>query len=170
MASGYLIYTDLHPYRRYRLRHHAKEPESLRPRSAAVTPFPITRASLNRKIWRDLNGRTGWKRPATHRATSGAVARDRPADRPPRMTPRLGVAITNGASVSSPSPVIPRSISSGWSPVHDPQPGEPDPSISEHAMVPDPADDLRNTGRRSPARKRLLIALIASTNTSSTIS
>ena len=48
--------------------------------SRSANPFPITRASLRRKIWRDLSGQTGWKRfRATLRARSRSLARPRAA-------------------------------------------------------------------------------------------
>lgn len=56
------IWSDLHPYRPYHLQHHAKNWTDEDPDLALATPFPITRDSLRRKIWRDLSGQTGWKR------------------------------------------------------------------------------------------------------------
>jgi fatty acid desaturase len=58
---GYPVWSDLYPYRPYHLQHHAHTGEKSDPDLGLVTPFPITRASLRRKIWRDLSGRTGVK-------------------------------------------------------------------------------------------------------------
>src|SRR5206468_593882 len=44
------------------LQHHAKTGTAEDPDLSLAAPFPVTRASLRRKIWRDLTGQTGWKR------------------------------------------------------------------------------------------------------------
>src|ERR1700741_3051923 len=59
---GYPVWNDVHPYRRYHLQHHAKTWTREDPDLELANPFPITRASLKRKVWRDLSGQTGWKR------------------------------------------------------------------------------------------------------------
>src|SRR3990172_4074303 len=59
---AYPIWSDIGPYRPYHLKHHAKTWTAEDPDLALANPFPITRASLRRKVWRDLSGRTGWKR------------------------------------------------------------------------------------------------------------
>jgi len=59
---AYPVWNDLHPYRTYHLKHHAKTWTEEDPDLELATPFPISRASLRRKIWRDLSGQTGWKR------------------------------------------------------------------------------------------------------------
>ncbi len=59
---AYPVWADLLPYRRYHLKHHAHTWTKDDPDLALATPFPVTRASLRRKIWRDLSGQTGWKR------------------------------------------------------------------------------------------------------------
>jgi len=60
--AAYPVWSDLAPYRPYHLKHHAKNWTKDDPDLDLVTPFPITRASLRRKIWRDLSGQTGYKR------------------------------------------------------------------------------------------------------------
>jgi fatty acid desaturase len=60
--AAYPVWADLMPYRPYHLRHHAKNWTKDDPDLDLATPFPISRASLRRKIWRDLSGQTGWKR------------------------------------------------------------------------------------------------------------
>ncbi len=55
------VWADVKPYRNYHLVHHAKTGTADDPDLSLVTPFPITRASFRRKIWRDLSGQTGWK-------------------------------------------------------------------------------------------------------------
>lgn len=59
--AAYPVWTDVAPYRSYHLVHHAKTGTEADPDLGLVTPFPITRASFRRKIWRDLSGQTGWK-------------------------------------------------------------------------------------------------------------
>jgi fatty acid desaturase len=84
---AYPIWSDMAVYRPYHLQHHAHTGTERDPDLGLVTPFPITRASLRRKILRDLSGRTGikfaragWKRsvarwhePAGRRAAIGVV-------------------------------------------------------------------------------------------------
>jgi fatty acid desaturase len=60
--AAYPVWADLAPYRPYHLKHHAKNWTKDDPDLDLATPFPITRASLERKIWRDLSGQTGYKR------------------------------------------------------------------------------------------------------------
>ena len=59
--AAYPVWADVAPYRSYHLIHHAKTGTDQDPDLGLVTPFPITRASFRRKIWRDLSGQTGWK-------------------------------------------------------------------------------------------------------------
>jgi fatty acid desaturase len=85
---AYPIWSDVSVYRPYHLQHHAHTGTPRDPDLGLVTPFPITRASLLRKIWRDLSGRTGvkfaraaaarsvkrWSEPEGRRATIGVLA------------------------------------------------------------------------------------------------
>jgi fatty acid desaturase len=57
----YPIWSDLHSYRPYHLRHHAKTWTDEDPDRHLALPFPITRESFGRKVLRDLSGRTGFK-------------------------------------------------------------------------------------------------------------
>ena len=59
---AYPVWGDLHPYRPYHLQHHAHNWTEKDPDIGLARPFPITRASFARKVWRDLSGQTGWKR------------------------------------------------------------------------------------------------------------
>ncbi|MEE2674962.1 MAG: fatty acid desaturase family protein [Myxococcota bacterium] len=59
--AAYPVWADVGPYRSYHLVHHARTGSEEDPDLGLVTPFPITRASFRRKIWRDLSGQTGWK-------------------------------------------------------------------------------------------------------------
>ena len=57
----YPIWSDLFNYRDYHLQHHAKTWTDEDPDKHLATPFPITRESFRRKVWRDLSGQTGLK-------------------------------------------------------------------------------------------------------------
>ncbi len=94
---AYPVWSDLYPYRPYHLQHHAKTWTENDPDLPLAAPFPVTRASMRRKIWRDLSGRTGWKRlKATLRRdlglSRGRVKRNFDAG----LDALGGVAVTNG--------------------------------------------------------------------------
>ena len=52
---------ELDAYRSYHLQHHRFVQQTEDPDLVLSAPFPITRASLKRKIWRDLSGQTFFK-------------------------------------------------------------------------------------------------------------
>jgi fatty acid desaturase len=58
---AYPIFGDTLAYRRYHLAHHAHTQQADDPDLALSAPFPITKASYRRKIWRDITGRTGYQ-------------------------------------------------------------------------------------------------------------
>lgn len=60
--AAYPVWGDLTPYRPYHLRHHAHTWTEKDPDLSLATPFPVSAASLRRKLWRDISGQTGWKR------------------------------------------------------------------------------------------------------------
>ena len=59
--AAYPVWAEVGPYRAYHLVHHAKTGTTQDPDLGLATPFPITRESFGRKVWRDLSGQTGWK-------------------------------------------------------------------------------------------------------------
>jgi fatty acid desaturase len=59
--AAYPVWTDLGPYRNYHLKHHAHTWTAQDPDLSLATPFPVTRESFRRKVWRDLSGQTGIK-------------------------------------------------------------------------------------------------------------
>ena len=155
---AYPVWTELSGYRAYHLQHHAKNWTKDDPDIGLVLPFPITKASLRRKIWRDLSGQTGrkfarasWKRSAARwhagdaqgkRALIGFLATNTllfavlaAFGRPWLYLLWAGAWLTTNTLVTRIR------------------------SIAEHAMVPDPADPLRNT-RTTLARwwERILLA------------
>ena len=58
---GRPILADLAEYRRYHLKHHRHTQTEEDPDLILSKPFPTTRASMRRKLWRDITGRTGIK-------------------------------------------------------------------------------------------------------------
>ncbi|NNF78493.1 MAG: fatty acid desaturase family protein [Rhizobiales bacterium] len=54
-------FTDTIAYRHYHLKHHAYAQQENDPDLVLSAPFPVTRKSLYRKIFRDLSGRTGFQ-------------------------------------------------------------------------------------------------------------
>jgi fatty acid desaturase len=145
---AYPVWTDVHPYRRYHLQHHSKTWTEEDPDLELAKPFPITRASLARKIWRDLSGQTGWKRllAILNRdlgVSKGRVRRDFGAG----MQALRGVVITNLVLLALLAAFGHAELYLLWlgawfttySLVMRIR------SIAEHAMVDDPADEMKNT-------------------------
>jgi fatty acid desaturase len=56
------VFTSLALYRPYHLTHHRFTQQAQDPDLGLSAPFPISRASLRRKVWRDLTGRTAYQR------------------------------------------------------------------------------------------------------------
>jgi fatty acid desaturase len=59
--GAYPVWSDVLPYRNYHLVHHAKTGTEGDPDLSLTLPFPISKGSFRRKVWRDLSGQTGWK-------------------------------------------------------------------------------------------------------------
>ena len=51
----------IYGYRKYHLMHHANTQQEDDPDLHLSKPFPISKASFRRKVWRDLSGQTGYK-------------------------------------------------------------------------------------------------------------
>jgi fatty acid desaturase len=154
---AYPIWSDLHAYRPYHLQHHARTSTAEDPDVGLVLPFPITGASLVRKLGRDLSGRTGLKFARAAWARTGARARH---DAAARRTLR-GFLVTNGALLGGLALLGHAELyllwAGAWLTTNTLVTRIR--SIAEHALTPDPDDDLRNT-RTVLARpwERLLIA------------
>jgi fatty acid desaturase len=58
---AYPLFADTVAYRRYHLQHHAHTQQADDPDLVLSAPFPITKASYRRKLWRDITGRTGYQ-------------------------------------------------------------------------------------------------------------
>ncbi|MFP6656089.1 MAG: fatty acid desaturase family protein [Myxococcota bacterium] len=59
--GAYPVWSEVLPYRNYHLLHHAKTGTDADPDLSLTLPFPISKESFQRKVWRDLSGQTGWK-------------------------------------------------------------------------------------------------------------
>ena len=59
-ACAWPMLADTHVYRNYHLKHHTRTQQPDDPDIILTGHFPITRASLRRKLWRDILGRTGF--------------------------------------------------------------------------------------------------------------
>ena len=159
---AYPVWADLFPYRPYHLQHHAKNWTDHDPDLPLATKHPVTRASMLRKVWRDLSGQVGWKR------VRAILRRDLKADdgmhtsRPESGWKNLrGVVVTNavllGGLAALGHPELYLLWIGAWLTTYSLVTRIR--SIAEHSMVPEPTDELRNT-RTTIARwwERLLIA------------
>ncbi|RIL04998.1 MAG: fatty acid desaturase [Proteobacteria bacterium] len=155
---AYPIWTDVHAYRPYHLQHHAKNWTKDDPDIGLVLPFPITKSSLRRKIWRDLSGQTGRK--FARAAWKRSVQRWRAGDANGRRA-FVGFLVTNAllfaVLAALGHPWLYLLWAGAWLTTNTLVTRIR--SIAEHAMVPDPADPLRNT-RTTLARwwERVLLA------------
>ena len=156
------IWSDIAPYRPYHLQHHAKNWTAEDPDLGLANPFPITRASMRRKVWRDLSGQTGWKRlRATMRRDLGRSRGRAKRNFDAGLGALRGVLVTNavllGLLTLFGHPLLYLLWVAAWLTAYSL--AMRIRSIAEHAMVPEPGHDLRNT-RTTRARwwERLLIA------------
>jgi fatty acid desaturase len=58
---AYPIFADTRAYRHYHLAHHAHTQQDDDPDLVLSAPFPVTKASYFRKLWRDITGQTGYQ-------------------------------------------------------------------------------------------------------------
>ena len=158
------IGASLDAYRPYHLSHHkyAQQPED--PDLVLSAPFPVTRASLRRKMLRDLTGRTFYKQRLL--PLVGALVGRRMGDLPEgAVVTGKSVApflLINGAALAVLTAaglwwawfalwILPMAT---WFPLVTRL-----RNISEHAIVPDDADPLRHARTtRAGFLERLLIA------------
>lgn len=168
--AAYPVWAEVGPYRAYHLVHHSKTGTSEDPDLGLAAPFPITRSSFRRKLWRDISGQTGWKQMKLMlRYSLGATDRANRYNRDPGggKRPNVGwhklvpVATTNAillaALTLAGAPALYLLWVAAWLTTY--RLVTRIRSIAEHGMVPDPSDELRNT-RTTLARwwERLLLA------------
>ncbi len=155
--AAYPVWSDLEAYRPYHLRHHAKTGSAEDPDLGLVTPFPITRTSLRRKVWRDLSGQTGWKfAKGGWKRTFGRAGQD-----PNARRAAIGMAVSNGVLLAiltvAGHPALYLLWVGAWLTTNTLVTRIR--AIAEHAMTPDPDDPLRNTRTTLPRWwERLLVA------------
>lgn len=143
---AYPVWSDLVPYRRYHLKHHAHNWTPQDPDMHLALPFPVTRQSMQRKVWRDLSGQTAWKRVkyVLHRDLSGQVGE---FGSNYSWRNLRGVAVTNlillGVLFALGHPALYLLWLGAWFTTHHLVTRLR--SIAEHAMITDPSDPLRNT-------------------------
>jgi fatty acid desaturase len=147
--AAYPIWSDLHSYRPYHLKHHAHTWTDKDPDLKLAQPFPITPESFRRKVLRDLSGKTGIKfaRFAIGRDFgSEGTLRERWARalRSPRFR---GMLISNAALLAIVTAAGHPALYLLWvgaylttntlvTRIR---------AIAEHSMVTDPDDELKNT-------------------------
>jgi fatty acid desaturase len=139
---AYPIWSDTTVYRPYHLQHHAHTGTERDPDLGLVEPFPITRASLRRKIVRDLSGRTGVK--FARAAFKRSVAR---WGEPEGRRATIGVLVTNalllGALAALGHAELYLLWAGAWLTTNTLVTRIR--SIAEHALTPDLDDPLGNT-------------------------
>ena len=144
---AYPVWTDVFPYRPYHLKHHAKNYTAEDPDIGLVLPFPTTRASLKRKIVRDLTGQTGWKRVKATLKRDLGVSQGRQSRTFGGVRNLRGVTISNAVLflvlLAAGHPMLYLLWVVAWMTTF--QLVTRIRAIAEHAMAPDPSDPLRNT-------------------------
>jgi fatty acid desaturase len=139
---AYPIWADMRSYRPYHLQHHAHTGTQRDPDLGLTAPFPITRASLRRKIWRDLSGRTGLK------FARGAFGRSAKLWSDPNgRAATIGVVVTNAVLLGTLAALGHAWLyllwAGAWLTTYTLVTRIR--SIAEHALTPDPGDPLGNT-------------------------
>ncbi len=145
--AAYPVWSDTVPYRNYHLKHHAKNWTRDDPDLDLASPFPITRDSLRRKIWRDLSGQTGWKRmKATLRRDLGMSAGKSRRQEQSAWSALRGVVLSNVALLvllaAFGHPELYLLWIGAWMTTYSLVMRIR--AIAEHAMPGDPADPFRN--------------------------
>jgi fatty acid desaturase len=159
--AAYPIWGDIAPYRPYHLQHHAHTWSKKDPDLSLAKPFPITRQSLYRKVWRDLSGQTGWKRArATLRRDLG-LSQGKVKRKMAGLREMRGVLVTNAILLAILAlcghPALYLLWVVAWLTTYSLVMRIR--AIAEHSMVTDPADPLKNTRTtRASWLERLFIA------------
>jgi fatty acid desaturase len=146
--AAYPIWGDLHPYRPYHVQHHAHTWTERDPDLGLATPFPITRDSFWRKVWRDLSGQTGWKRALFTLKRDLGASQGKVRRRDGAGWRRLkGVVITNavlfGILAGAGHPLLYLLWVVAWLTTYSLIMRIR--AIAEHSMVPDASNPMQNT-------------------------
>ncbi len=154
--AAYPVWAEVAPYRTYHLVHHSKTGTDEDPDIGLAAPFPISKESFRRKVWRDLSGQTGWKQ------AKAVFRRDLGLSRKPNQRtlgmnrgeqPDVGwhklmpVVVSNGVLLAlltlAGAPWLYLLWAVAWLTTY--RLVTRIRSIAEHGMVPDRFDPLRNT-------------------------
>jgi fatty acid desaturase len=154
--AAYPVWAEVAPYRAYHLVHHTRTGTDDDPDLGLAAPFPITKESFRRKLWRDLSGQTGWKQAKAvflrdvgwsrrrNQRSLGMNEGEQPDVGWHKLVP---VAVTNGilfavlAVAGHPALYLLWVVS--WLTTY--RLVSRIRSIAEHGMIPDRLDPLRNT-------------------------
>jgi fatty acid desaturase len=154
--AAYPVWAEVAPYRTYHLTHHSRTGTDQDPDLGLAAPFPITKDSFRRKVWRDLSGQTGWKQARAVFRRDVGLSRGR-NQRSLGMNegeqPDVGwhklvpVVVTNGVLLGlltlAGYPALYLLWVGAWFTTY--RLITRIRSIAEHGMVPDRLDPLRNT-------------------------
>ena len=168
--AGYPIYLSANMYRAHHLEHHAKTWTEEDPDLSLATAFPVSKASMARKVTRDLLGITGLKKLI---GTSYLVVRaiggeevdpgtlPMRLEREPAIRMLVGTVVTNvillGVLWAFGHPWLYLLWFGAWMTTNNLVARIR--SIAEHAVVPDPSDPIGQTRTvRAGWLERLLIA------------
>jgi len=154
--AAYPVWADVLPYRRYHLTHHAKTGTFEDPDLGLAAPFPITKSSFKRKVWRDLSGQTGWKQAKlvfkrdmgwlqkANQRSFGMNAGEQPDVGWHKLAPVVGTNLVLLALLTlAGHPALYLLWVASWLTTY--RLVTRIRSIAEHGMVPDNLDPLRNT-------------------------
>lgn len=153
---AYPIWSDTDRYRPYHLQHHAHTGTEQDPDLGLIVPFPVTPASLRRKLWRDLSGKTGRKfARAAYARTFGRWRTD-----PLARRAAVGALVSNlvlfALLAVAGHPALYLLWAGAWLTTNTLVTRVR--FIAEHALTPDQHDPLRNTRTVLPTWwERLLI-------------
>jgi fatty acid desaturase len=168
--AGYPIYLSADMYRAHHLEHHAKTWTEEDPDLALATPFPVSRASMARKVARDLLGITGLKQLIGTTVLVIKICRGEEVDggtlpmrleRGPAIRMVLGTLVTNVGLFAFlwllGQPLLYLLWFGAWMTTN--KLAARIRSIAEHAVVPDPSDPIGQTRTvRAGWLERLFIA------------
>ena len=168
--AGYPIYLSAEMYRAHHIEHHAKTWTDEDPDLSLAAGFPVTKASMTRKVMRDLLGVTGLKQLIGTTYLVIKVVRGEQVDsgtlplrleRGPAIRMVIGTLITNfilfGVLWAVGHPMLYLLWFGAWMTTN--KLVARIRSIAEHAVVPDPTDPMGQTRTvRAGWLARLLIA------------